>query len=178
MIRSLLFVVAIFSCTLVFAQQNDSLVIKKFFNEALSNSVGYKNLDELVTKIGGRLSGSQEAAKAVEWAKEKMKEAGADKVWLQEVWVPHWVRGSKEEGMIVSGKTKTSVPVCALGMSIATPKEGITAEVIEVRSFEELKNLGTEKIKGKIVFYNHPFDQTFINTFEAYGEAGKYNLGS
>ena len=174
MIRSLLFIIATFSCTIVFAQQNDSVVIKKLFNEALSNSVAYKNLDELVTKIGGRLSGSPEAAKAVEWAKEKMKEAGADKVWLQEVWVPHWVRGAKEEGMIVSGKTKTSVPVCALGMSIATPKDGITAEVIEVRTFDELKNLGTEKIKGKIVFYNHPFDQTFINTFEAYGEAGKY----
>jgi carboxypeptidase Q len=160
--------------TITFGQASDSLVIKEFFNEALGNSVAYKNLDELVTTIGGRLSGSPEAAKAVEWAKEKMSEAGADKVWLQEVWVPHWVRGEKEEGIIVSGKTKKPVPVCALGMSIATPKEGITAQVIEVKNFEELKQLGAEKVKGKIVFYNHPFDQKFINTFEAYGEAGKY----
>src|SRR5689334_20559729 len=83
--------------------QNDSVVIKKFFNEALTNSVAYKNLDVLVNTIGGRLAGSPEAAKAVEWAKQAMKDAGADSVWLQEVWVPHWVRGEKEHGTIISG---------------------------------------------------------------------------
>lgn len=174
MLWSLLFIPVFFFYTLAFAQQNDSTVIKNLFNEALINSVAYKNLDELVNTVGGRLSGSPEAAKAVELAKKQMTEAGADKVWLQEVWVPHWVRGEKEEGAIISGKNKKTVPVCALGMSIATPKEGISAEVIEVRTFDELKKLGTEKVKGKIVFYNHPFDQTFINTFEAYGEAGRY----
>ena len=59
-------------------------------------------------------------------------------------------------------------------MSVATPKGRITAQIIEVHNFDELKALGKEKVKGKIVFYNHPFDQTFINTFEAYGEAVKY----
>jgi len=157
-----------------FCQQTDSVTIKKFFNEALTNSVAYKNLDKLINTIGGRLSGSPEAAKAVEWARQAMHDAGADTVWLQEVWVPHWVRGEKEQGVIQYGETKKAVPTCALGMSIGTPAEGITAPVIEVRSFDELKKLGKENVKGKIVFYNHPFDQTFVNTFDAYGEAGKY----
>ena len=160
----------------VSGQQSDSLIIRKIFNEALTNSVAYKNLDVLVNTIGGRLSGSPEAAKAVEWAKDAMIKAGADTVWLQEVWVPHWVRGDKEKGMIQdgAGKPLKEVPVCALGMSVGTPTWGITAPVVEVKNFDELKKLGEENIKGKIVFYNHPFDQTFINTFEAYGEAGKY----
>ncbi|MCX6274635.1 MAG: M20/M25/M40 family metallo-hydrolase [Bacteroidetes bacterium] len=156
------------------AQQTDSVTIKKFFNEALTNSVAYKNLDKLVNTIGGRLAGSPEAARAVEWAKQAMIDAGADTVWLQEVWVPHWVRGEKEKGMVQDGKGMKEVPVCALGMSIGTPDWGVSAPLIEVKSFDELKKLGTEKIKGKIVFYNHPFDQTFINTFDAYSEAGKY----
>ncbi len=169
------FLLSLFISTLrVGAQEKDSVTIKTFFNEALTNSVAYRNLEQLISTVGGRLSGSPEAAKAVEWAKDAMKKAGADSVWLQEVWVPHWVRGEKEQATIINGSTKKDIPVCALGMSIATPPEGITAELIEVKNFDELKSLGEEKIKGKIVFYNHPFDQTFINTFEAYGEAGKY----
>ena len=173
--RKFLFATFTFISTLnCFGQQSDSLVIKKFFNEALTNSIAYNNLNELVTTIGARLSGSPEAAKSVEWTKKAMIDAGADSVWLQEVWVPHWVRGDKEEGVIKSGNNIKQVPVCALGMSIGTPAGGISAQVIEVRTFDELKKLGAEKIKGKIVFYNHPFDQTYINTFEAYGEAGRY----
>ena len=172
--KAILFSFLILFCLRSSGQHSDSLTIRKFFNEALSNSIAYKNLDKLVNTVGGRLSGSPEAAKAVEWARQAMIDAGADTVWLQEVWVPHWVRGEKEKGMIRDGASMKSLPVCALGMSIATPDWGITAPVVEVRTFDELKKLGSENIKGKIVFYNHPFDQTFINTFEAYGEAGKY----
>jgi carboxypeptidase Q len=159
----------------VSAQNNDSLMFRKIYGEALTNGKAYTWLNDLTTKIGGRLSGSPQAAQAVEWARKTMIEAGADSVWLQECMVPHWVRGEKESGVIIqSNGKKQQVPVCALGMSIATPKEGITAQVIEVHSFDELKEMGSEKVKGKIVFYNHPFDQKFINTFEAYGEAVKY----
>ncbi len=157
------------------AQNSDSIAMKRIYSEALTNGKAYSWLYDLTTKIGGRLSGSPQAAQAVEWARKIMIEAGADSVWLQEVWVPHWVRGEKESGIIIqSNGIKQDVPVCALGMSVGTPKDGITAQVIEVHNFDELKALGKEKVKGKIVFYNHPFDQTFINTFEAYGEAVKY----
>ncbi len=158
-----------------YAQQTDSAMLKKIYNEELLNGKAYSWLYDLTTKIGGRLSGSPQAAKAVVFVEKTMTEAGADSVWLQEVWVPHWVRGEKEVGKIIDGKGNAQeIPTTALGMSVATPSGGITAPVIEVHDFDELKKLGKEKIKGKIVFYNHPFDQTFVNTFDAYDEAGKY----
>ncbi|MGZ4036167.1 MAG: M20/M25/M40 family metallo-hydrolase [Bacteroidia bacterium] len=155
--------------------QNDSATIKKIYNEALSNGKSYSNLDYLTNKIGGRLSGSPEAQKAVEWAFKAMKEAGADTVYLQECMVPHWVRGEKEVGKVIStgGKGIKEVPICALGGSIATPAEGITAQVIEANGVEDLQNLGKDKIQGKIVFFNQPMDPTFIETFNAYGKAVK-----
>lgn len=136
------------------------------------NGKAYNWLRELTGNIGGRLSGSPQAAKAVLWAKEKMIEAGADTVYLQEVWVPHWVRGGKETGTIIeTNGNKTSVPVCALGMSVATPSKGITAQLIEINDFEKLSRLGVENIKGKIVFFNYPFDESYISTFDAYADA-------
>ena len=158
-----------------YAQSNDSLIIRKIYSETLEHGKAYDWLRELTSEIGGRLSGSPEAAKAVEWAKKKMIEAGADTVILQPVMVPHWVRGAKENAFILeSNGSKSMVPVCALGNSVSTPEGGITAQVIEINDFSQLAKLGTEKIKGKIVFYNHPFKESFQNTFEAYGEAVGY----
>ena len=157
---------------LALSQNSDSIVVRKIYTEALMNGKAYNWLRELTGNIGGRLSGSPQAAKAVLWAKEKMIEAGADTVYLQEVWVPHWVRGGKETGTIIeTNGNKTSVPVCALGMSVATPSKGITAQLIEINDFEKLSRLGVENIKGKIVFFNYPFDESYISTFDAYADA-------
>lgn len=155
--------------------QTDSAMIKKIFNEALTNGKSYSNLEYLTNKIGGRLSGSPQAQQAVEWAFKAMKEAGADTVFLQECMVPHWVRGEKEVARIFTSNVKSfkEIPVCALGGSIATPAEGISANVIEVSNIDELKALGKEKIQGKIVFINSPMDPTFIETGRAYGKAVK-----
>ncbi|MES2395302.1 MAG: M20/M25/M40 family metallo-hydrolase [Bacteroidota bacterium] len=168
----LLFVLINLSITPGIAQ-TDSAMIKKIFNEALTNGKSYSNLDYLSNKIGGRLSGSPEAQKAVEWTYKAMKDAGADTVYLQECMVPHWVRGEKESAKIISLVTGSSkeVPVCALGGSVATPAKGITAPAIEVKSFEELEKLGKAKVEGKIVFFNSPMDPTEIETFNAYGDA-------
>lgn len=146
----------------------DSTNIKHFFNTALTEGKSYEWLRDLTSNIGGRLSGSPEAAKAVVWGEQLMKEVGLDSVWLQPVMVPHWVRGAKETAHYEFKGSTIDVPICALGFSIATPKEGITAEVIEVNSLDEAKQLG-EKAKGKIVFYNGAFDNKLINTFQAYG---------
>ena len=155
-----------------YSQDNDSTVIRKFFNEALGNGKSYEWLRELTTKIGPRLSGSEGAKKAVNWGKNLLETGGYDRVFLQDVMVPHWVRGKKEEGYILNGKSNISVPLVALGGSINTPEKGLTAEVIEVKTFQELRDLGKEKCTGKIVFFNRPMDATKINTFEAYGQAG------
>lgn len=157
--------------SLVEAQQ-DSLMLRKIYDEELVNGQCYSNLHYLCKNIGPRLSGSAGAQKAVDWGKKLMDSYGFDHVFLQEVMVPHWVRGAKEVGMIIDGKHKIPVPIAALGMSVATPKEGITAEIIEVHSFKELDSLGEKMVKGKIVFFNRPFNPRFIETLRAYGTAG------
>lgn len=157
------------SLTLSKEEKVDSTNIKLLFNSALTEGQSYEWLRDLTQNIGGRLSGSPEAEKAVKWGEALMKEVGLDSVWLQPVMVPHWVRGEKEVANYnVNGEQK-NVPICALGFSVATPKSGVTAEVIEVKSLEEAEKLGA-KMEGKIVFFNRPFDNTLINTFSAYGE--------
>jgi len=153
------------------AQNSDSIMLRKIFSEALTNSDSYTNLEYLCKNIGPRLSGSENAAKAVEYVNEIMNKKGFDRVFKQACMVPHWVRGVKEEGKIILGDKAIPVGICALGGSIATADKGLRAQVIEVKSKEELIALGKEKIKGKIVFYNRAMDPTLINTMRAYGGA-------
>ena len=172
MIFRILVIAFVFVSLLSQAQQADSVMVKSIFDYELTNGRCYSTLEYLTTKIGGRLSGSANAAKAVDWTAQVMKEF-ADSVWLQPVMVPHWERGKKETGRIVKSKVTAAreLSICALGGSVGTGAEGITANVIEVKNFEELKNLGEQNVKGKIVFFNRGFDQTKINTFAAYGGA-------
>lgn len=146
----------------------DSTNIKQLYNSALTDGQSYEWLRDLTSNIGGRLSGSPEAQQAVEWGEALMKEVGLDSVWLQPVMVPHWVRGEKEVANYTINGQKKNVPIAALGFSVATPKNGVTAEVIEVKSLEEAEKLG-DQMKGKIIFFNRPFDNSLINTFQAYG---------
>ena len=150
--------------------QSDKDIFREIYNNSLTNGKSYEWLDYLSNNIGGRLSGSLNAERAVNWTKSELELLGLDKVWLQPVMVPKWVRGAPEFAYIESepGKT-TKVNITALGGSIATPLVGLKANIVEVKSFEELKKLGKDKIKGKIVFYNRPMDPTLIDTFKAYG---------
>jgi len=150
--------------------QSDAEIIKTIYDSSLSNGKSYQWLDHLSNQIGSRLSGSLGAERAVQYTKEELDNLGLDKVWLQPVMVPKWVRGNPEFAYIETepGKT-TSVNICALGGSVATPIQGIKANLVEVHSLEELEELGREKIEGKIVFFNRPMNETFINTFRAYG---------
>lgn len=160
------------------AQTSDSLTIRRIFDQLLTQSRCYNWLDYLSNQIGGRLSGSPEAARAVNYVRMELAKLGADTVYLQEVMVPHWVRGGKEEAWISVNGKKTAVPVCALGGSIATADKGLSAPVVEVRDWEEMEKMGKERISGKIVFMNHPMQPEFINTFDAYSEAAKYRWGT
>ncbi len=166
--------ITLFACLFSFHfafSQNDSSMIRSFFNEELSKGKSYDMLNHLSNKIGGRLSGSPQAAQAVEWGKHTMEFLGFDKVWLQEVMVPHWVRGEKEQAKILSQKEKVDVRICALGNSIGTGTKGLNAIVVEVKSFKELEKLGRKNIEGKIVFFNRALDPTNIGTGSAYGGA-------
>ncbi len=156
-----------------FSGVEDSTFARKIFDEALTNGRCYEMLDVLCNDVGARLSGSPEAAKAVEWGKIEMEKHGFDRVFLQEVMVPHWVRGDVEKGVIYTsdGKKNKDIPICALGGSIGTFEGGVKAEVIEVHGLEELKELGEAIISGKIVFFNRPMDPRLISTGSAYGGA-------
>ncbi len=164
---AVLFVSALI-CNTVFAQKQDSLQLKKISDEIMLHGKCYAWLDYLSNRIGGRLSGSPQAAAAVEYTHQLMDSIGADTVYLQPCMVPRWRRGDKETARILTNNAgEYPVTICALGGSVGTTQGGITAEVVEVNSFDELKKLGAS-VRGKIVFYNVPFDQTFVNTFNAY----------
>jgi hypothetical protein len=145
--------------------------IKILYHKSLTSGKAYDWLDHLSNKIGGRLSGSLNAERAVAWGKIELESLGLDRVYLQKVMVPKWVRGTFEYASIITGPGMSmNVPVCALGGSIATPSSGLRAGVVEVKSFEELEALGEEKIKGNFVFFNRPMPAELINTFEAYSK--------
>lgn len=154
------------------SQTEDEKQIRSIYDAALKEGKAYDWLNYLSNQIGGRLSGSVQAQQAVDYTKAQMETLGLDRVWLQPVMVPKWVRGTPEFAYIETepGVT-TNVPICALGGSIATSGRGVKANVIEVHSIEELETLGKEKISGKIVFFNRPMDAKLINTFGAYSGA-------
>ncbi len=166
--KSIVLAALLFGGITLFAQTKDEQALKDIYKSSLTNAKCYPWLDHLSNTIGSRLSGSRGAEKAVMYAKAQLETLGLDKVYLQEVMVPKWVRGEKEFGYLQLGKQKISFPICALGGSVATPKAGLNANVIEVKSLEELAALGEAKVKGKIVFFNRPMNPEFVETFKAY----------
>ncbi len=155
----------------------DSLQIKLISDEILNNSKAYENLRYLTKQIGPRLAGSQGMVKSEKWGLRMMQESGADDARMQECMVPHWVRGGKDLATatyVQSGKSqKKQLDVVALGNSMGTGKKGLEAEVLLVNNFDELEKRKDE-VKGKIVFYNYKFNNTYIHTFLAYRDAGQY----
>ena len=133
--------------------QETSDVITTFYGDALEFKESYELLRGLSKDVGQRLSGSEGAKKAVLWSKEVMENYGFDTVYLQEVMVPHWERGELEEAYFYNGKNKINLSILGAGGTVSTPKEGITAEVVEVSSLDEVDELGRENVEGKIVFY-------------------------
>lgn len=144
---------------------------QRIHEDVLTRRESYSTLRELCRVAPKRLSGSPGAAAAVTWARQTMTRLGLEKVRLEPVVVPHWVRGEVEvlkllEPLQAAGK----LPILALGGSVATPEAGVTAEVIAVSSFEELTRRAAEA-KGKIVLFNRPFSPTELSTFKGYGGA-------
>jgi hypothetical protein len=166
---------AIFAAGAIAAPGGDSLAAfdaaaRRIMALALRTQGAYGMLDTLTRKAGKRLSGSPGAAAAVEETRRMMEARGFANVHREEVMVPRWERGPVERGTLLRGDRKIPLAVCALGGSVATPAGGVTAEVLEVRSFEELRSLGAAA-RGKIVFFNRAMDPATFDTFEAYGGA-------
>ncbi|HVN49627.1 MAG TPA: M20/M25/M40 family metallo-hydrolase [Bacteroidota bacterium] len=145
-------------------------IAQKIATTALMENRAYGMLADLCTNVGARIAGSPQAAKAVAWATKKMQDLGFQNVHTEPVMVPHWIRGHEEGSYSVDRKKKVSLHLCALGGSIGTSKNGIRAEVVQIKSWEELKAQG-EHVKGKIVFFNRPMDRSIYHTGTAYGLA-------
>ncbi|MDR6457590.1 hypothetical protein J2786_000683 [Chryseobacterium vietnamense] len=154
--------------------KEDSIQFRKISTEILNNGKGYSELRELTKNIGHRLSGSEAYEKSVKWAEQKLREAGADKVWLQEVMIPVWERGKESLNIQTSNGKWKSLKMLSLGNSEGTGGKDVSGEIIMVKSMEEYDKLPAEKVKDKIVFFNYAFSQSFIETFKAYGDAAKY----
>ena len=158
---------------MAFGQQpqamNDSAMIASIYAEVMTHAECYENLRYLCKNIGHRLAGSESAQRAIDWGKNVLEKSTPGHVSLMPVEVPHWTRGAYEFGGYSTEGLAKEVALTALGGSVGTEGKKITAEVIEVKSFDELKALGEDKVKGKIVFFNKPLDATLINTGAAYG---------
>lgn len=159
------------------AQNQDSIIIRRIFDEALTSRVGYENLRYLCKNTKGRICGSPQAAEAVEFTRQVMLDMDLDSVYLQELMVKRWVRGTIEKAFITSsGYGDHELTISGLGTSVGTGEEGIAGNVVEVHSFDDLDKLGKGNVKDKIVFFNRPMDPTLINTFAAYGGAADQRM--
>ncbi|HEC44154.1 MAG TPA: peptidase M28 family protein [Bacteroides sp.] len=162
----------LFTCGFLSAQDQDSILVRRLFDEALTSNVAYENLRWLCKNTKGRIAGTPEAASAVEFTRQVMLDMDLDSVYLQELKVKRWVRGKIESARIISSTLGSEdLSITGLGLSVGTSDIGIAGNVIEVQNFEELEQLGEERIKGKIVFFNRPMDPTLLNTFKAYSGA-------
>ncbi len=154
------------------SEMNDSMFIHNIAVNILSNDAAYNNLHYLTKNIGGRLAGSPKMVLAEQWGAKVMKESGAQTVTLQECSVPHWMRGGRDRAFVtyssVDGKKKVyQLNILALGNSVGSGAAGVHAPLIRVNDWDDLEQKKND-IKGKIVFYNNPFDDTLVNTFTAY----------
>jgi carboxypeptidase Q len=154
--------------------------LKRLQQAALTSDYAYRQVAHLANNIGQRLSGSAQATKAVEYVAAELKGLGCE-VQLEKAVVPHWVRGEETAELTLfpgmAENTTQKIVLCALGGSVPTPPDGLTAEVIAVKTFDELKSLPREKVLGKIVLFDCHFDKEMAaegHGGEAYGEAVIY----
>jgi hypothetical protein len=154
--------------------------LRKLQEAALKSDYAYRQVAHLSNNIGPRLSGSAQAQKAVEYVAAELKALGLE-VELEKVMVTHWVRGEETAALVQfpgqAEKTTQKIVLTALGGSVATPTEGLTAELMVVRNFEELKAVGRDKVADKIVLFDYAFDRQMAATGhggDAYGQAVVY----
>jgi hypothetical protein len=160
--RALVFLTGVVLTVSLFAQNAGTLTeqyresASKLIDASLADQGGMEKLSYLCDRIGNRLSGSPALERAIAWAAAQMKADGLSNVVTPRVKVPHWVRGNESASLLEP--VNKSLTILGLGGSIATPKRGITAEVVPVSSFEDLDKKGRAIIEGKIVLFNVPFE--------------------
>lgn len=158
-------------------KENDDLSVRykdaaeKIITAALKQNDSYEKLEELCDDIGHRLTGSPQLEKAVEWAQKKMRDDGQENVRAEPVTVTRWTRGSESLEMI--SPHRQPLAMLGLGMSIGTPKDGITAGILVVADEAALETDGS-KAKGKIVLFNNPMPEYDPESGSGYGTAVRF----
>ncbi|MBX2816790.1 MAG: M20/M25/M40 family metallo-hydrolase [Saprospiraceae bacterium] len=148
---------------------SDRKFIRALFQEALRERQSYGWLESLC-EIGPRLSGSEGAAEALHWLEMVMKDAAFDQVISQKVMVPHWERGPAEKALIKDSHGGSYLlNLMAIGGSVATPQQGISAQVYTVESLSEIEEADANDVAGKIVFYNFSWDHSTLSPGASYG---------
>lgn len=178
-LRSLLLLASVFAVPISARTQtpdtpspNQIETVNRFFTEALANGKAYHQLRALVSQNPGRLSGSKSLERAVIWSERLLSSMQLDRVYKQDVLVPHWSRGARESVRLLPSRgPAATLAATALGGSGPAPKNGVISEVVEVRLLDELAALGPERVAGKIVFFNRPLDPAHFITGAAYGGA-------
>lgn len=167
-------IILLLSLNLFSQSKEDSIQFNRISTEILNKGKAYNELRDLTKNIGHRLSGSEAYEKSVQWAAQKLRNAGADKVWLQEVMIPVWERGNESLHIKTNSGKWTKLKMLSLGNSEGTKGKDVSGEIIMVKSFAEYEKLPAEKVKDKIVFFNYPFSQSYIETFKGYSDASAY----
>lgn len=148
----------------------DAQMLRRIYDAALVDNPSYEHLRELTTSFPGRLAHTKNYQGAAAWTESLLKALGCDRTELQPVMVPAWERGATESVEFTTSTGTRPLTAVALGGSVPTPSEGLTAPVVEVRSLEDLT---TADVQGKIVFFNGAMNPRHINPGLAYGEAGR-----
>lgn len=138
----------------------------RLIGEAMAGRDAWERLAVIGDTFGNRLSGSQALEDAIQWAVQEMKNDGLENVHTEPAKVPHWVRG--QESAEITAPRRHPLVMLGLGNSVGTPPDGIEADLLVVRSFQEL-DAAAERVKGHIVLFNVPFTN--------YGETVQYRAG-
>jgi hypothetical protein len=136
--------------------------LERLRDAALISDYAWRQVAHLTQNIGPRLAGSRQAEAAVSYVADELGRLGLE-VRLEEVTVPHWVRGEEKAELTVfpaqAAETTQKIVLTALGNSTATPDGGLTRDVVVVNDFDELAALGRDRIAGRIVLFNEKFDK-------------------
>lgn len=146
-------------------------VARQIIRATLDENDGWRKMEQLCDDIGHRISGSPQLEKAIDWSIQQMKAAGLENVRREAVSVPKWVRG--RESLTMEAPQHYELAMLGLGMSVGTPPEGITAEVIVVADEAALEAAG-EKARGKMILFNNPMPAFDPDKGSGYGTAVRF----
>lgn len=168
---SFFLLVLLLTGSVAYAQKNEDQVVHDIYQNALTTPYAYNTLNDLCTQAPGRLVGSEASERAIKLLQQKISDLHPDTCYRQNYTTTSWQCNEPTQAILYYLGRKEVLKTVNLGLSVSTPKAGIKASVVEVHSMKELDSLGTREIKGKIVFFNRPMDNSLLNTFDAYGGA-------